>query len=322
VSVKNTSETKEVRYLYSTAAATNPAMSRQRLTLQSLVVACLGASLVSFFVGKLVRQVATLSGSELSMDTPKPADAETVTQKDHFVWAFSSEQDSARCPAAAESEKGDGILDDDDDDDDDDDEDHDGSDNNAEDEDESEEIRYHLTMSLRNISRDLIESEQALFNLMQTIKDEFDLELVANGCQVLPHGATIRCLGMLDGGLISLYAWPEQSAVIFDLFAQDKEIGIGDMNLLSRIFQQKHQEEELKNIFPWADFHFGTEGNWAIRRRGDRDDTTDYDVYMEFPGDLKKAVRKIDLSRLVITGFTNHSDYNITLESYCNHVHA
>jgi S-adenosylmethionine/arginine decarboxylase-like enzyme len=247
------------------------------MRLRSLVVTSLGASLFSFFLGKLVRQVAP------SMNLPKPA--AQVFQKVDFVWVSSSE-DRERRPTDVEThgsvEKEDDLDEEDDD----------------EEEDEGEDSHYHLTMSLGNVSRDLIESELALFNLMEAIKDEFDLEVVAHGCQVLPHGATIRCLGILGEGHISLYAWPEKSVVLFDLFTQEEEVNIDDMKVLSGIFRQ----EGSQGMLPGDDFYFGPESTWAMRHRGDRDELSDYDSYMEDASDMKKAVRT-----LFSTGANVHS---------------
>jgi hypothetical protein len=192
------------------------------------------------------------------MNVPKPA--KEVVQKVDFVWE-SSEEEREGCPAEEEEEE-----DDDDDDDD--------------------EAHYHLSMSLRNIAGDLIESKEALLNLMKTIEDEFDLELVVHGCQVLPHGATTQCLGILDDGHISLYAWPEESVLLFDLFTEEKEVGIDDMKRLAGIFKQ----EGSQDILVGEDFNFGMESSWALRQRGNRKAMADYDFYMEDGSDLKKNV--------------------------------
>jgi hypothetical protein len=269
--------------------AANSAMSRQRFTLPSVIAACLGASLVSFYLGKLRRETAPFSALEPWMDhVPMPASA--VSQKTQFAWHLSTE-DRGHCPPE-ESEMH-GVVDEDDDsgkvdtgg----------GNITDEEDDDKHENTRYHLTMSLRNVSHDLIESDQALFNLMQEIKDEFELQLIAHGCQIIPHESMIRCFGILSEGQISLYAWPEKSVLIFVLFSLDGEINIDDVKLLSRLFQQRYQEEEgdkLENSCPWMDSNFGTESSWTIRKRGDRDATTDYDDYMEDASDVKEAVRR------------------------------
>eukprot|EP00339_Tiarina_fusa_P022092 CAMPEP_0116996284 /NCGR_PEP_ID=MMETSP0472-20121206/143_1 /TAXON_ID=693140 ORGANISM="Tiarina fusus, Strain LIS" /NCGR_SAMPLE_ID=MMETSP0472 /ASSEMBLY_ACC=CAM_ASM_000603 /LENGTH=622 /DNA_ID=CAMNT_0004694857 /DNA_START=326 /DNA_END=2194 /DNA_ORIENTATION=+ len=140
-----------------------------------------------------------------------------------------------------------------------------------------------------NISGSLITSKEALFSLMQTIEEEFDLDLVAHGCQVSPHGGATQCLGILDAGHISLYAWPKESVLLFDLLTEEEAVGIDDMERLARIFKQ----ESPTNMIVNEHFNFGLDSTWEIRLRGDREEVADYDLYMEDPSDLKQAVASV-----------------------------
>ena len=248
----------------------------QRMTIRSLIWTCLGASIASFCFGIAVRHL-TSSSTSLKVvvvsedDVASVQAAAAAKEMQQFIWKQTQ----------------------DDDDDNEDEEDEEENDESVEEEDEvdkeDEEMHYHLRMSLKDMVPDFIGSEEALYDIMTEVEDEFDLDLVTYGCQSLPHGATIRCYGILeDGGSMALYAFPQSSALLFDLLVED-EIDIDDLDVLETIFKQTMDgsETEIKYIH----FPFGLDSSWSIRQRGVYETVSDISQSFEDSSENKKLVR-------------------------------